>query len=478
MKRPLYILRLALVVLLPLLLALAPAMAQTVVYQGKTTPLSVVEVPGHTYAWEIYSDLSVDFATVPGNCPPASATFVGGNTGVNVNVQWLKTGIYFFKVTARDAANCAMNLKVGMVKVMPPELEAVIAGATLTGACQRVALDASQSIGDIVTYEWSPVDTGGELTLQSGKGTEFLLSATFTGTLPAYFRVRLKVTDRKGNTHSNTITINVDSRPVADVVSSGKLEKDGSMIVDGTASTGTALSYKWTTSDGKITGQDNEPTVKLFGEGNYKLTITDNYGCMSYKDFKFPLEINQINVFDDYARTSWAQDITINVLANDTPSVNIMPGTVEVVGLPTRGETSVNVDGSITYMPRDKQSGRDQFVYKVCNEVNKCGSAQVIVDTYDAGVIASEGFSPNGDGLNDKFVVVGLENYPKSQLYVYTRSGTIVYQSVDYQSGDWDGGNIQSTLSNQQLVPSGTYYYILKLGGTNRSLKGFVFVGY
>ena len=48
--------RLALVVIIPLSLALAPALAQTVVYQGATTPLSVVEIPNHTYEWELYSD--------------------------------------------------------------------------------------------------------------------------------------------------------------------------------------------------------------------------------------------------------------------------------------------------------------------------------------------------------------------------------------------------------------------------------------
>ncbi len=109
--------RLALVVLLPLLMAMAPATAQTVVYQGDTTPLSVVAVPGNTYSWELYSDPTVNFAKVPGNCPVTSAEFVGGNTGPSVNVKWLKAGTFFFKVTAVDATNCTNNLKIGMIIV-------------------------------------------------------------------------------------------------------------------------------------------------------------------------------------------------------------------------------------------------------------------------------------------------------------------------------------------------------------------------
>ena len=104
--------------ILPLLLAMAPAMAQTVVYMGDTTPLSIVQVPGDTYQWELYSNVTVNFATTPGNCPVTSALFAGTSSGANVNVKWLKTGTYFFKVTARGALNCSNNLKIGMVTVV------------------------------------------------------------------------------------------------------------------------------------------------------------------------------------------------------------------------------------------------------------------------------------------------------------------------------------------------------------------------
>jgi gliding motility-associated-like protein len=101
----------------------------------------------------------------------------------------------------------------------------------------------------------------------------------------------------------------------------------------------------------------------------------------------------------------------------------------------------------------------------------------VIIDIYDSGITAPEGFSPNGDGANEHLVFIGLENYPLSQLYVYTRAGQMVYQSEDYRN-DWDATiNTRSNL-NGQIVPTGTYYYILKLGGTERVMKGFVYIGY
>jgi hypothetical protein len=103
-----------------MLLALAPAKAQTVVYQGETTTLNVEQMPGDTYSWELYDDGTVDFAITPGMTTSASyATFVGGNVGASVQVQWLKPGLYFFKVTAFNITGCTMNIKIGIIKVEP-----------------------------------------------------------------------------------------------------------------------------------------------------------------------------------------------------------------------------------------------------------------------------------------------------------------------------------------------------------------------
>src|SRR5665648_200233 len=75
------------VALLPMLLALAPAKAQTIVYEGVTTQLNINAVAGNTYAWKIYNDATLDFSleSSPG-CPVTSANFTTGNTGSSVQV--------------------------------------------------------------------------------------------------------------------------------------------------------------------------------------------------------------------------------------------------------------------------------------------------------------------------------------------------------------------------------------------------------
>ncbi len=453
--------------------AWAPAIAQEipVVFEGKIRNLGLKAENGATYFWKIFMD-----RTLSTEVSVTEAEFINGYEGASVKVLWKKQGIYYFSVNALSPAGC-VNLKVGMLKVIPVEVEAVIAGATVTGACSQVSIDASKSIGDLIKYEWSLLDNGGALTSKTGIKTEFLLSPAYAGHLPADFRIGLVVTNRAGKSDNDTITIRVDHLPVAEIYSSGKLEKDGSMIVDGSVSAGSKLNFRWSSTQGKIIGADNQSTAKLFGAGIYSLEIIDANGCVSLKNFKFPLQISQITANPDYARTSWAKDTTISVLENDRSSLILVPGTVKILEQPLRGETKINANGSVTYIPRDKRPGRDQFVYEVCDEVNFCASATVIIDIYDSGIMAPEGFSPNGDGINEHLVFVGLENYLKSQLHVFTRSGQLVYQSADYLN-DWNGTTNESTMTNLQLVPTGTYYYVLQLGGTNRSMKGFVYIGY
>ena len=77
------------------------------------------------------------------------------------------------------------------------------------------------------------------------------------------------------------------------------------------------------------------------------------------------------------------------------------------------------------------------------------------------------GFSPNGDNVNDLFVVLGIENHPNSELTVFNSWGGIVYQSDNYTNG-WDG------FTNGNPLPEDTYYYILKISG--KVYKGIVVI--
>lgn len=74
-------------------------------------------------------------------------------------------------------------------------------------------------------------------------------------------------------------------------------------------------------------------------------------------------------------------------------------------------------------------------------------------------------FTPNGDGVNDRFVIKGVENCSKRQLVVRNRAGKVVYSSQLYNN-EWDGGD----------CPDGTYSYQFTFTNHNieQNLTGFV----
>lgn len=76
-------------------------------------------------------------------------------------------------------------------------------------------------------------------------------------------------------------------------------------------------------------------------------------------------------------------------------------------------------------------------------------------------VFIPEGFSPNGDGINDLFVIRGATGLTVS-LEVYNRWGHLVYKNDDYRN-DWDGKPNSGIAANTDAsgLPDGTYYYVV-----------------
>lgn len=76
-------------------------------------------------------------------------------------------------------------------------------------------------------------------------------------------------------------------------------------------------------------------------------------------------------------------------------------------------------------------------------------------------------FTPNGDGINDRWVIEYLESYPGATVEIFNRYGSLVYRSVGYPT-PWDG-----TYGGKQM-PAGTYYYIINPKNGRKQISGFV----
>ncbi len=172
-------------------------------------------------------------------------------------------------------------------------------------------------------------------------------------------------------------------------------------------------------------------------------------------------------VVKDKVETTKGSPILIDVMQND--SVRGIFKSLAIVTKPTKGSAVLTSDNRIIYVPFKDFCGKDELTYALCNG-NGCDTGTVSISILCDGIKFFNGFSPNGDGVNDNFVIEGIESYPNNTLNIYNRWGTEVLKAKGYKNnwqGTWHGTNL----------PDGTYFYIFN-DGNGKTYKGYVQLQY
>ncbi len=169
---------------------------------------------------------------------------------------------------------------------------------------------------------------------------------------------------------------------------------------------------------------------------------------------------------DDEANTFLNQPVVIDVLANDTLNGTIID--LFVIMLPLHGQTEINPDFTITYLPNPNVCNVvDTFAY-ILETVGGQDTAIVTVEVLCDELRIFSGFSPNEDGVNDTYVILGIENFPDNEVHIFNRWGNEVFSRRGYTNTDaWDGN------WNGENLPDGTYFYVIKDGNGN-TYSGYV----
>ncbi len=178
---------------------------------------------------------------------------------------------------------------------------------------------------------------------------------------------------------------------------------------------------------------------------------------------------------DNTVNTTIGNPVVISVLANDSDP-NGDPIFVSSFGTPENGLVTFDtITQSFTYTPAPDFIGIDSFWYIICDSsaLSACDTAWVII-TVD-GLEIYNGVTPNGDGKNDIFQILGIEGYANNKVMIFNRWGEKIFDINGYTnangwSGEWQG--------NGKMLPDGTYYYMVYLNRDkitkNSTKSGFI----
>jgi gliding motility-associated-like protein len=131
--------------------------------------------------------------------------------------------------------------------------------------------------------------------------------------------------------------------------------------------------------------------------------------------------------------------------------------------------------------PSQYQNGTDPQTIYVRLENEICfATASFLLTTENCAPFIPQGFSPNGDGINDTFEISNLLNiYENFELNIYSREGNLIHTAHN-ADGFWDGVATKELLFTGSRVPVGTYYYVLVLNDPKypEAFIGWVYVNY
>ncbi|HEX3384034.1 MAG TPA: gliding motility-associated C-terminal domain-containing protein, partial [Mucilaginibacter sp.] len=116
---------------------------------------------------------------------------------------------------------------------------------------------------------------------------------------------------------------------------------------------------------------------------------------------------------------------------------------------------SPNIDISDVTVKNPVVTGNvDETYTLIVTDSRGCTATSSVKVIVSPTIVIPNAFTPNGDGVNDQWNIVGLQAYQQCTVDIYDRNGQKVFHSVGY-GVPWDG-----TYAGKQ-VPYGAYYYII-----------------
>jgi len=338
-----------------------------------------------------------------------------------------------YAATVTDANGCTISATYTLINPPVLTLSANVVNSSCNTAFDGAITTTVNGGLPAYTYSW----TGPATFTSSSSSIVNVLSGTYSLTL----------IDLAGCRKDTTMVIVPTVSVLAVAGTDSSFCQSGTFVLNGSASSG-GTTYNWFLLPSAVSFTNTLVTTvsPALGTSTYVLVATN--GVCIHRD---------------------TVEITSNIppIVDAGPNYTITIFTSTVIGGSPTSPTGVTYtwipsntldNGSI---PNPTASNTINTSYTVMvTDINGCvGSDTMHVHIFPE-IFIPNGFSNNGDGKNDYWVIDNIQQFPNNVVEIYNRWGELLFHSDGYTT-PWDGKYKGKDL------PVGTYYYIIDLHHVN-----------
>jgi gliding motility-associated-like protein len=429
-----------------------------------------------TYSALVCENTSVDFNSSISTIPAGVGTITGwgwdfgdpasgaANISTSQNPSHLFSGwgnynVKLFVTTSNGCKSTVRTIQVFVNPIPRPDF------STPPNSCLPSATVAFNSAVSSIpdgsqasfTYLWDFGDpASGALNTASGSSPSHIYNSV------GPFNVNLQITSGAGCVANKTILLTTVRPQPTGSFTANKLDacvgQSFTFTDNSNPAGGSTTQWSWNMGNASTPPTGSAVTYIYPAAGTYDVTLitTNNFGCRSTPATRtvtvnpYPVVNAGVNLFI----LEGGSDTLEPIITNDINPTYLWTPNLYFLGSNTIKNPIVKGVEDITYTlivtGRGGCAREDQVFIKVLK-----------------GPEIPNIFSPNGDGVHDKWEIKYLDTYPGGTVEIFNRYGQMIFRSVGY-GNPWDG-----TIGGKE-VPIGTYYYIVNPKNGRKIMSGYV----
>ena len=373
-------------------------------------------------------------------------------TGNNYQPYVSSTTTYY-AASFNSTSGCESSSRTPVtVTFASPSAPTSVLGSTVCEAGTTVISAIPESGAN--TIRWYNYSSGGPL-LFSGFDYQPYVSSTTT-----YYAASYNSTSDCESSSRTDVTVTFGSLTGPTSVLGSTVCQSGITSISATPESG-ANTIRWygVSSGGTLlyTGINYQPNVS---ETNtyYAASYNSTNGCESLTRFPVDLVVHP-NPTISYSTTNSknGENVAIEVIIKEGAGPYLFDW---------------NIDGEGDFDDLQNQSSLAPGSYKlVVKDNNGCKATAFILIESDYNLSIATGISPNNDGKNDKWIILGTQQFDDLEISIYDIFGQCINrQAKNYVP--WDG------YYNGALVPEGEYYFIIESVKKKKKITGTILIKY